>query len=73
MTQAGQDTETRQFQAIQARHDANETRMRDNQVAIATVPEVRAALAKAAAPVIADWTTRAAPEGAAILAAYRRT
>jgi TRAP-type C4-dicarboxylate transport system substrate-binding protein len=68
---AGRETEARQFAAIGTRLAENEQRMRANGVTIAAVPALRAALTQAAAPVIADWETRAGAEGAAILAAYR--
>jgi TRAP-type C4-dicarboxylate transport system substrate-binding protein len=71
VVQAAADTEIRQFRAIETRTGENVNRMLANGVKIAEVPAVRAALAKAAAPVVADWVTRAGPEGAAILAAYR--
>jgi TRAP-type C4-dicarboxylate transport system substrate-binding protein len=73
VTQAAADTEIRQFHAIETRAVENTTRMLANGVKIAEVPDVRAALAQAAAPVVADWLTRAGPEGAAILAAYHAT
>ncbi len=65
------DTEARQFRAIGTRLAENDARMRANGVQIAEAPAVRAALAAASAPVIAAWTARTAPDGAAILAAYR--
>ncbi|MBR0644116.1 TRAP transporter substrate-binding protein [Plastoroseomonas hellenica] len=68
---AGGETEARQFVAIGTRLAENETRMRTNGVTIAAIPALRAALTEAAAPVIADWETRAGAEGTAILAAYR--
>jgi hypothetical protein len=45
--------------------------MRANGVSIAATPSLRAALARAAASVVAEWVVRAGPEGEAILAAYR--
>ncbi|MBV1799448.1 TRAP transporter substrate-binding protein DctP [Siccirubricoccus sp. G192] len=72
VAQAAGETEARQFQAITSRLAENEARMRANGVAIATSPALRAALAQAAAPVVADWASRAGAEGEAILAAYRR-
>jgi TRAP-type C4-dicarboxylate transport system substrate-binding protein len=71
VAQAAADTEITQFQAIQNRAGDNAARMLANGVKIAEAPSVRAALAAAAAPVIANWVTSAGPEGAAILAAYR--
>ncbi|WP_426956153.1 TRAP transporter substrate-binding protein DctP [Muricoccus radiodurans] len=69
--QAGQETEARQFAAITTRLTENEARMRANGVTIATSPALRDALARAAAPVVAAWTSRAGEEGARVLAAYR--
>jgi TRAP-type C4-dicarboxylate transport system substrate-binding protein len=71
VTQAAADTEIRQFRAIETRAGENVARMLAHGVTIAEAPAVRAALAQAAAPVIADWVNRAGAEGAAILAAYR--
>jgi TRAP-type C4-dicarboxylate transport system substrate-binding protein len=71
VTQAAADTEIRQFRAIETRAGENVTRMLAHGVKIAEAPAVRAVLARAAAPVIADWVTSAGPEGASILAAYR--
>ncbi len=46
--------------------------MRANGVEVAPAPPaLRAALARAAEPVVAEWVARAGPEGEAILAAYR--
>ena len=69
--QAATATEARQFQAITTRVAENDARMRANGVQIAPAPGLRDALAQAAAPVVAEWTARTAPAGAAILAAYR--
>ena len=71
VAQAADATEARQFQSIITRLAENDARMRANGVQIAHAPAVRDALAKAAGPVIADWTARTAPEGATILTAYR--
>lgn len=71
LRQAAVETEARQFQAIRTRLTENEARMRANGVQVAPRPAVRAVLAAAAAPIIADWAQRAGPEGEAILAAYR--
>lgn len=68
---AAAQTEARQFRAIGTRTAENEARMRANGVAIATSPALRAVLATAAAPVVADWTARAGADGEAILSAYR--
>lgn len=71
VAEAGRETEARQFVAIGTRLAENEQRMRANGVTVAAIPALRAALTQAAAPVIAEWETRAGAEGAAILAAYR--
>ena len=68
---AGRETEARQFQAIATRLAENEARMRANGVTLANGAPLRAALTAAAAPVVADWASRAGAEGQAILAAYR--
>jgi TRAP-type C4-dicarboxylate transport system substrate-binding protein len=68
--QAASDTEIRQFTAITNRIGDNVTRMQANGVKIAEVPSVRAALTKAAAPVLQAWVARAGADGAAIIAAY---
>jgi TRAP-type transport system periplasmic protein len=70
--QAALETEARQFQALAIRQAENEARMRANGVAIAEAPGLREALARAAAPVLADWASRAGPEGDSILAAFRQ-
>lgn len=67
---AGVATTARQFAAMGTRVMENEARMAANGVTIDQAPAVRAALAEAAVPVVADWTVRAG-EGARILAAYR--
>jgi TRAP-type transport system periplasmic protein len=69
---AGRLTEARQFEAMAMRGAENAARMRANGVVIARTPGLREALARAAGPVIADWSARMGPEGEAILAAYRR-
>ncbi|WP_376095736.1 TRAP transporter substrate-binding protein DctP [Roseomonas sp. CCTCC AB2023176] len=69
--QAGRETEARQFRAIESRGTENETRMRANGVTIAGTPAIRNALARAAAPVIAEWETRAGEDGRRVLARYR--
>ena len=71
VAQAGRETEARQFAAIVTRLAENEARMRANGVTVASGTPLRAALAAAAAPVLADWSARAGAEGQAILAAYR--
>ncbi len=70
---AAVQTEARQFRAMATRLDANEARMKANGVRVATAPDIRDTLARAATDIVAQWTSRAGPEGAAILAAYRRT
>jgi TRAP-type C4-dicarboxylate transport system substrate-binding protein len=70
--QAARETEARQFEAVATRQVENEARMRANGVTIADAPALREALARAAAPVLADWAARAGAEGEAILAAFRR-
>jgi TRAP-type C4-dicarboxylate transport system substrate-binding protein len=72
VAEAGRLTEARQFEAMATRGAENTARMQANGVTIATAPGLRAALAQAAAPVIADWSARMGPEGEAILAAYRQ-
>ena len=72
VAQAARETEARQFAAIGTRLAENEARMRANGVEVAPAPaELRAALARAAKPVVAEWVARAGAEGEAILAAYR--
>lgn len=68
---AAGDTEVRQFQAMSTRVSQNEARMRQNGVAIADSPSLRAVLARAGEPVIAAWTRVAGADGRAILDAYR--
>lgn len=70
--QVARETEARQFKAMTTRQAENELRMRANGVTIATAPALRAALARAGEPVVADWTVRAGGEGDAILAAFRQ-
>ena len=70
--QAARDTEALQFEAMTTRQAENEARMRANGVTITRAPALRAALARAAAPVLADWMVRAGGEGDAILAAFRQ-
>jgi TRAP-type C4-dicarboxylate transport system substrate-binding protein len=71
VAEAARETEARQFRAIVTRLAENETRMRANGVALASGAPLREALTTAAAPVLADWTSRAGAPGEAILAAYR--
>ena len=71
LDEAGRLTEARQFRAILTRVSENEARMKENGVVMHTAPALRAALQAAGAAVIADWISRTAPEGAAILDAYR--
>lgn len=71
VAQAAARTEARQFRAIVTRLAENEARMRANGVVIAASPALRAALAQAATPVVADWAARMGAEGEAILADYR--
>jgi TRAP-type C4-dicarboxylate transport system substrate-binding protein len=69
---AGRGTEVRHFAAFGIRLAENEARMRANGVEVASAPaELRAVLARAAEPVVAEWAARAGAEGEAILAAYR--
>jgi len=69
--QAARETEMRQFQAMSTRVSENEARMRQNGVAIAEAPSLRAALARAGEPVVAAWTQKAGADGQAILNEYR--
>ena len=71
VAEAGRLTEARQFEAMATRGAENTARMQANGVAIAGTPGLRAALAQAATPVIADWSKRMGSEGEAILTAYR--
>ena len=72
VAQAARETEARQFAAIGTRVAENEARMKANGVEVAPAPpELRAALARASEPVVAEWAARARAEGEAILAAYR--
>jgi TRAP-type transport system periplasmic protein len=72
VARAARETEARQFAAIGTRLAENEARMRANGVEVASAPaELRAVLARAAEPVVAEWAARAGAEGEAILAAYR--
>ena len=72
VAQAARETEARQFAAIGSRLAENAARMRANGVEVAPAPpELRAALARASEPVVAEWVARAGAEGEAILAAYR--
>jgi TRAP-type transport system periplasmic protein len=72
VAQAARETEARQFAAIGTRLAENEARMRANGVEVAPAPPaLRAALARASEPVVAEWVARAGAEGEAILAAYR--
>ncbi len=68
----GRATEARQFAAILPRLADNMARMRANGVTIAALPALREALSAVAAPVIAAWLERAGPQGAEILATYRK-
>ena len=71
VAQAARETEARQFAAIGTRLAENEARMRANGVEVASAPPaLRAALARASEPVVAEWVARAGP-GEAALAAYR--
>ena len=69
--EAGPATTARQFAAMATRVAENEARMAAHGVQLGRAPAVRAALAEAAVPVIADWEVWAGDAGAAILAAYR--
>ncbi|MBR0650353.1 signal peptidase [Roseomonas terrae] len=71
VTQAGAETEARQWQAIVGRLEANRRVMRDNQVAIHD-PEatLRAALRSAAGGAIGQWRSTAGSAAVAILTAY---
>ncbi len=72
VAQAARETEARQFAAIGTRLAENEARMRATGVEVASAPtELRAGLARASEPVVAEWAARAGAEGEAILAAYR--
>lgn len=72
--QAAQETEARQWQAIEGRLEANRQVMRENNVGIhAATPALQAALRAAAGPVTEAWKERAGEAGRAILAAYGAT
>jgi TRAP-type C4-dicarboxylate transport system substrate-binding protein len=71
VAEAARETEARQFRAIVTRLTENEARMRANGVALASGAALREALTTTAAPVLADWTSRAGAPGEAILTAYR--
>ena len=49
----------------------NETRMRQNDVQLATAPALRLALERYAAPVVTTWAETAGQAAQAILARYR--
>ena len=68
---AARETEAQQFHAIETRRAENEARMQANGVHQRQEPELRAALLRAAGPVIAEWTEHAGPDGAAVLNNYR--
>ncbi|MEO3472965.1 TRAP transporter substrate-binding protein DctP [Roseomonas sp. CAU 1739] len=71
VTQAGAETEARQWQAIVGRLDANRRVMRDNRVAIHDPDAaLRAALRGAAGGAIGQWRAAVGEAGAAILTAY---
>jgi TRAP-type C4-dicarboxylate transport system substrate-binding protein len=68
---AAEATQQQQWARLATRVEENYTRLRANKVAITTAdkvsPELRAALAKAAASAIAAWKRDAGPEAAALL------
>lgn len=71
VTQAGAETEARQWQAIIGRLEANRRVMRDNRVAIHDPDAaLQAALRGAAGGAIGQWRGVAGEAGAAILTAY---
>jgi TRAP-type C4-dicarboxylate transport system substrate-binding protein len=71
VTQAGAETEARQWQAIIGRLEANRAVMRDNRVAIHEPDAaLKAALRGAAAGAVGQWRSTAGAAGASILAAY---
>ena len=71
---AAAETEARQWNAIIGRLEANYATMRTNRVAIniAPAPDLVRALKAAALPVVENWAVKAGPEGAAVLAAFRK-
>lgn len=71
---AAAETEARQWNAITGRLEANYATMRTNRVAIniAPAPDLVRALKAAALPVVENWAVKAGPEGAAVLAAFRK-
>jgi TRAP-type transport system periplasmic protein len=73
VSEAAAATETRQWQAIQGRVDANYQRMRANGVSIAASidPALAARLRQAGAMAVDSWASRLGGDGAAILARYR--
>lgn len=68
---AGVATTARQFGAMRTRVADNESRMAANGVVLARVPAVRATLAEAAVPVVADWEARAGEDAVRVVAAFR--
>jgi len=69
---AGRTTEARLWTAIEGRQVKNYQAMKDNGVAIETsVPTaIQPELKQAASSIIADWSGRAGPDAAAVLAKY---
>ena len=71
VVQAGTETQTRQWQAIIGRLEANRRVMRENNVAIHEPDAaLRAALRSAAGDAVTQWRGQAGAAGAAILSAY---
>lgn len=70
---AAAETETRQWQAMRGRVDANYQRMRANGVTIAGALDaaLAARLHEAGAMAVDDWAARVGDDGAAILSRYR--
>jgi TRAP-type transport system periplasmic protein len=71
---AATETEARQWNAIIGRLEANYATMRTNGVIInsAPPPGLISALKAAALPVVESWTAKAGPDGAAVLAGFRK-
>ena len=71
--EAASETETRQWQAIAGRLEANYATMRANGVTIIDAPaDVATLLKAAAAPAVESWVQGAGEPGRAVLSAFRR-
>jgi TRAP-type C4-dicarboxylate transport system substrate-binding protein len=72
LDRAAQATEAGLWTLLDTREAANQARMRENGVTIATPgAALRDALRQAGAAAVAEWEGRAGPAGAAVLARYR--